>query len=558
MKLFRTLVSLIAVAGFVGTAFAQELPTRFAGIVKAVNYAYGVAPNLQPLKVDLANGPSSTGTATLTVAYGNVNLNDGTVFAPLSILAPITVGVGSNQETVTPTAVSCSTPQVYQSCSFTASFTYQHGTGDPVASATAGLREAMNFAYQKGGGIVAVDYGWSALGGSTSMLTAATVLPTVNFQDTRTGNLVYWAPVGGTTTMTTPTTLTSSTATDSTSPAGSWAASAYNQGVACVDIMGQEGPVSAAYSHTPAAGSSSVTFVAPTNCVGAIGYRVYSTLASASYPLAYALPLATQPSTVGATPVSNGVCTLQTINPGVIACAIANSTYGESASNATFTAIPVNTSPVAPQTTTISTTSVYVPNPNGRTTYTYAPQMAPPNSEFPAIAQAFPISAVAGTTVPSVLGTVTLPIGYMNLVGRTIEICGKATGVSTATVVSIGFQWDAFAQNTAGKGIVIGTLGLTPATAFATTEAITFCEDFQTTTASASATGGAIQTVGGFINTSGVATAAAGQGASSDPTGGPTTGLNLAEDARINITYTHTTGTDGTAPTLYGLTIKAL
>src|ERR1700677_3391492 len=152
--------------------------------------------------------------------------------------------------------------------------------------------------------------------------------------------------------MTTPTTLTSTTATDSTTPAGTWANSAYAQGVSCVDIMGQEGPVSATYAHTPAAGSSSVTFVAPTNCVGAIGWIPYSTLASASYPLAYKLPLVTQPTVLGNYPValSGSGCTLQTVNPNVIACAITNATYGETASNYVSLAIPVNTSPVAPQT----------------------------------------------------------------------------------------------------------------------------------------------------------------------------------------------------------------
>ena len=540
-------------------------PATFLGIARASDFAYGLGNSSGAL---VQSGSTGTGSYAITVSFGGTNgacattISSGIDFCPFAgaILPSITIGSGSSLETVTPSSASCPSGSgtVSNPCSITATFTYSHGAGDVVRSGDAGLLEAMNYQASKGGGLVGVDFRYQQLGGTTAFITGAAVLPTVNIQDTRGGNIVYWAPVGGTTVMTTPTTLTSTTATDSTTPAGTWAASAYAQGISCVDVMGQEGPVSATYAHTPAAGSSSVTFAAPTNCVGAIGYKVYSTLASASYPLAYELPLATQPTAIGGALFSNGSCTLQTVNPSVVACAVTNATYGETGSSATFTAIPVNTSPVAPQTTTISTTSVYVPNPGGRTTYTYAPQLPFPSAQFPAVSQAFPISAAAGTTVPSVLGTVTLPFGYMNVVGRTIEICGKATGVSTATVVSIGFQWDAFGQNSGGKGVVIGALGLTPATAFATTEAVTFCEDFQTTVASASATGGSIGTVGGFINTSGVANAAAGQGASSDPTGAATGSLNLAEDARINITYTHTTGTDGTAPTLYGLTVKAL
>jgi hypothetical protein len=544
---------------------AAQNPATFLGVARAADFAYGA--NNGPAAI-VQSGSTSTGSYAITVSFGGPNgacTNTGATGLPYcpfagAVLPSITIGSGTSLETVTPSSASCPSGSgtVANPCTITATFANSHGAGDVVRSGDAGLVEAINYQAGQGGGLVGVDFRYAQLGGTTAMITGATVFPTVNIQDTRNGNIVYWAPVGGTTTMTTPTTLTSTTATDATTPAGTWAASAYAQGISCVDVMGQEGPVSATYAHTPAAGSSSVTFAAPTNCVGAIGYKVYSTLASASYPLAYELALATQPTVIGGPPVSNGACTLQTVNPAVVACAVTNATYGETGSSATFTAIPVNTSPVAPQTTTISTTSVYVPNPGGRTTYAYAPQMAPPSSMFPAVSQIFPISAAAGTTVPSVLGTVTLPFGYMNVAGRTIEICGKATGVSTATIVSIAFQWDAFGQNTAGKGVIIGNLGLTPATAFATTEAVTFCEDFQTTVASASATGGSIGTVGGFINTSGVATAAAGQGASSDPTGAATGSLNLAEDARINITYTHTTGTDGTAPTLYGLTVKPL
>ncbi len=159
MKLFRTLVSLIAVAGFLGvTAFAQNR-TTYAGTANAWDFAYGVQPNVPPLRVDMAT-ISPTGTATISVAYGQVSLPDGTVITPLSTSAPITVGVGANQETVTPTAVTCSTPQVYQSCTFTASFTYQHGTGDPVASASRGLEEAAAYASSQGGGLVIIGPQW--------------------------------------------------------------------------------------------------------------------------------------------------------------------------------------------------------------------------------------------------------------------------------------------------------------------------------------------------------------------------------------------------------------
>jgi hypothetical protein len=561
VKLRNVFTSLVLLGATLALAQTAPYPPAFLDSRPAGKY-FAAQYNYQ--NVGISTYPGGTGSLTFTTKTSTVDLGDGRKIQPFSINAYVLL----DTENLQPSAVSgctlgSTTPGV---CSVTLTTVNSHSTSSTLSSGTYGLDEAIIDAAAGGGGVVVIDPRWQAQTGLTytaaSQLIAAktVVYPTVIIEDDRLGGTQFWSPIGGTTTMTTPTTLTSTTATDSTTPAGTWASSAYAQGVSCVDIMGQEGPVSATYAHTPAAGSSSVTFVAPTNCLGAIGWIPYSTLAGASYPLAYKLPLVTQPTVLGNSPValSGSGCTLQTVNPNVIACAITNATYGETASNYVSLAIPVNTSPVAPQTTIISTTSVYVPNPGGKTTYTYAPSLHVSFPGIPSNFQAFPISAAAGTTVPAVLGTVTVPTGFANVVGKTWQLCGKATGVSTATIVSIAFQWDAFGQNTAGKGVIIGNLGLTPATAFATTEAVTFCEVFQTTVASASATGGSIQTLYGVINASGVATAAAGQGAGTDPTGGATGSLNLAGDARINITYTHTTGTDGTAPTLYGLTLSAV
>ena len=538
----------------------------FAGVKNAADFAFGVArPGIgispSPLIIDNASSTVAGASSTLTLQYGTTTAADGTVFSPFAtgFLTPIQVGAGTDIETVTPTAVSCSTPQVYDTCTVTVTLTNAHGRGEPISSATYGLQEALLVAYQSGGGLVGIDNTWQGMGGTNAIITGTTIaIPFTSIVDNRAGGELFWNLQGGATVMTTPTTLTSTTATDSTTPAGTWAASAYNQGIACVDIMGQEGPVSAAYSHTPGAGSSSVTFTAPTNCVGAVGYVVYSTLASASYPLAYELPLVTQPTVIGAVPVTNASCTLTKLEIAVPACAVANTTYNQAASNMTSLAIPVNTSPVAPQSSTISTTSVYVPNPNGRTTYTYVPGSRIGNPGITTGTLAFPAGSAAATTVPDVLGTLNIPAGFMNYVGRTIEVCGAAaTTASAATIVDIQFQWDAFGQNTAGKGVVIGDLTGTPAVAIATAGHVTFCQDFQTTVASASATGGSINHIGGGGSVGGVSLIA--PGALSDALASGAVGsLNLAESARINVIYLHTTGTDGAAWTLQSLTAKVV
>ena len=53
---------------------------------------------------------------------------------PFNINAPILVGGPTNQETVTPSAVSCSTPAILDSCIVTATFTKLHGIGEPIRS----------------------------------------------------------------------------------------------------------------------------------------------------------------------------------------------------------------------------------------------------------------------------------------------------------------------------------------------------------------------------------------------------------------------------------------
>lgn len=163
-------------------------PTFFAGQYRAVSYAYGISADIPGLLVDNPSGSTSGGTQTLNVAFGTVTLGDGTVISPLSTNAPVTVGTGSNADTVTPSAVSNGTPNIYQSSSFTATtFSHAHGTGDLVASGTLGLQEAINAANGAGGGEVIVDAAWTKLGGTDAILEAVTLPAGVSIADLRTG-----------------------------------------------------------------------------------------------------------------------------------------------------------------------------------------------------------------------------------------------------------------------------------------------------------------------------------------------------------------------------------
>lgn len=165
----------------------MSIITRFAGNFNAADYAYGAsAPNGPgPLYVGLGN--TATGAQAVQVQFGYTVLQSGETLLPLSTLAPITVGSGSNAETVTPSAVSQPTPGVYDSATFTATFSNLHGNGDPIASATFGLQEALNAAGTFGGGTVIVDARWKAMGGTNGMISAATLPSNVNIVDNRTG-----------------------------------------------------------------------------------------------------------------------------------------------------------------------------------------------------------------------------------------------------------------------------------------------------------------------------------------------------------------------------------
>ena len=163
----------------------------FAGQYNALAFAYGSAlsSGSYPGPLHVLSGNAAAGTSAITLDYGVTFTFDGRSFNPPNTNAPITIGSGTNAETVTPSAVTNNSPGVYGSTSITATFSNAHGNGDIVSSGTFGLHEAINYAASKGGGQVIVDAAWAAAGGTTAMITAATAtLPTsVTIDDLRSG-----------------------------------------------------------------------------------------------------------------------------------------------------------------------------------------------------------------------------------------------------------------------------------------------------------------------------------------------------------------------------------
>lgn len=125
-----------------------------------------------------------TGTTTFTVLNPLVRLPDLREFLPFSTNAPIMFGT----EVFIPSVVSYNADNTV--CTLTVDFTQEHNPNEQVSSATLGLQEALNDAAAFGG-CVTVDGQWSELGGTTLMITDATVPSGTGIEDVRTG------PAGG-------------------------------------------------------------------------------------------------------------------------------------------------------------------------------------------------------------------------------------------------------------------------------------------------------------------------------------------------------------------------
>lgn len=527
----------------------------------------------------IITGNTATGSQTITVAPAQIALPDGRVIQPWNVTAPITVDLsnGSNVETVTPTAVSCNQSggvQMGGTCSITASFNNTHGAGIAnIQSGTFGLQEAINDAFQAGGGQVIVDRTWGG-GGQLSLAsftspanTSVSTTPyiSVSITDTRFGATQYWNMGPSTTSaIAVPSPLTAQAACDSThtfcsdstvAGSASWGGTVHGC-VAYVDAAGNEGVCSTDVSFTSVA-SKAIDIGAPAASSGAVGYKPYLSLSGGSYALAYSLPLLTQPSAIGAVPLSSGVCTLTTIETTTPACALSNATYGQSSSNVVFTSYPVVTNTLNPNLDSASAQSLN-PNFSAVTTYKYIPSNRVGIPGVVTAPMSFPITTAAQSTVGQVAGTIPLPPGFMNYAGREIQVCGLLMKTSTTadTISNVQAWWDSEGSNvTTGQPIQLNNIQVTATLTAA--PSWSFCFNLQTTVASASATGGTIVPGNGWMTESQVAAGTIHTGVANS-TFAAVGSLNLALNQRIDIVYNHTTGTDGSGVTLINPTVTLL
>lgn len=413
----------------------------FGGNVNAYDFAYGWNPGSPAIRVSAFSGVCAGGGAscTLTMDYGYTYTGSGLQFQPFNLLSSIVIGTGASLETVTPTAVACTTPYIQQTCNVTIAPTNAHGPGDTVRSGTIGLEEAITTLAQLNflggpagtdtdqftglGGTVAVDAGWVQAGGTTAMLTGATGLNLVNlYVNSGTfgpgqGYYMAWRPNTSSTTST-PTAPTVAVAAGGALSTGS--GGTYYLTYEYVDMNGQLSQYATDSSQqTVTAGNQTITMTAPAASSGMVGYIPMITAAGGSTGGEIAVP------------VTSSVCTVTKLETLIPACALTNSTYGQLSSAASIAANPSSTMKVVTSTASLA-----------RTGFAYIPV----GESFP-----LPFSPVftgqntgAATAATYQVAALNLPTGIFNYVAKKYRICMEghmtAGGSGTSTLaVSINY-----------------------------------------------------------------------------------------------------------------------
>ena len=540
----RSIAVLTLIGALAGSVHAQSIISGFGGAKSALDYAYG-SPGVTASNLSVApnGGNASTGSGTITLVTGVVAAsNQSPSFAPITTNTPITVGQGTTIETVTPTAVSgCGFGQPLNSCQVTASWTYLHGNGDPVISGTYGLQEAINAAWAGGGGRVLVSPGWVTIGGTAAIIAAATPYPSVSIENNA-GSTLALAPFyseqpSTLTSLAVPTTLAAGTVVFAAAPVGTWANSAYYFCVTYVDALGGEGPCSLTYNQTPTV-NYSVTITSPAASTGAVGWRFY---AGASYNAAYLMP------------INSTHCTLTTLELVMPACAIG--------SNGGWIAPPLTTTSLRPNATVTTgslaspTVNISATQPQGHTTFAYQP-----TGTLPQVFQTHygPFPAYGSTTSGQVdtLGSINLPAGFLNVIGRTVRLRGKVSlgTVNTAALPTITALLSWVGGTTAGVGITTCSFEGVAAGATKTYNGQFECE-LNTNAVGATAVGTIMP--GGYLLLQAQDISAAGLGPYVDTNTAAVGSLGLFAQNTINIVYTSNTNAT-TAPVMLGLDVDVL
>jgi len=466
----------------------------------------------------------------VTAASQSVTLNGcyikvGTAYVQFYPFVPnlsVYINDGSLSEAVTITSVTQPTPTPGPStvnpynCTFTATFANAHSSGFSVTSNDGGLLEAMTFASMRSIGAVIVD-STSAI--TSAQIAAVTPIANITVEQLNVAPEQSWNVQPSTlTALATPATRSATagnTQVISGTATGTWTAAATYVCVTYVDMLGGESPCSATYNLTATA-SVALNFAAPAASTGAVGWRAYAGLSSLS--TAYQLP------------ISSSTCTLSTQTP-YPTCAIGA---------AGVFPTPSTTTALAPAAGGIAAT--YRPNTQSHTTFAYVPATGPTyglQSNY----GPFVISPALTAGQSVVLGTVPLPTGYLNYIGKTIRISGKLTVTpstqgSIQLLVGIGDVTD-FSTGTPKAVCTITTTGTITTAAYDGQFSCTWTVNAVGTTGSISPDGFSIfQLQAGTTTSPSVAVESA--------TGAIT--VDTVDPATINVEFLQTSAAESTTP----------
>ena len=471
-RIIATLLCVLTALLPVTPAMAQNATANSSpGSIISFGFGKFVANSYNNYGGDFASqifqGNATTGSSTITIRGGYVNLRDGRSIVPYAVGVPFVINDAA-PELITPTAVSgCYKAQgmnqdaILVTCSITASFVSLHGTGSTITSATGGAAEAVNDAFNQGGGVVVLAPGWKGLVNTsctgcatspTAALQSILVYPNVSLEDDQAGPPIYWNPTpAAATSFTAPSALTSATAFSSLTVAGSasYAGGTIHVRWAPVDIMGNEGPCSLTSASMTSVASKAIDVAAPVASAGAVGYVVYLSLSGGTYAQAYQIPS------------TSSNCTLTTLETVTPACAVANTTYGQAASTfgagglftkggSQITTYPVNTAMHFTKLGSVAMTAASLtPITNSSVTYSYAPSN---RVGAPFISSAnvvnYAASGSSATTIPNAIATWTIPANAFNYIGAEFTVSGKFTftdGGDSSTEVRVA--WDAPLSN---------------------------------------------------------------------------------------------------------------
>lgn len=463
----KSIFGCLAALLFLASSVFSQIPQSSSPLHRVGGDFYATAYNTWQGRI-ISGNTSTSGSQSIT--FLPQPLQDGTVLSSsvwTTAFTPIFIN-DANAEVMTPTAESTGPCPVGNlgvgngtapCVTITGTFVNTHGQSAIVQSGTAGLQEAINDVQQQGvsgavGGTVVIDAAWGQYAASlpsqtaTGILTAAIPFANVFVRDDRVSPLGQWYSdqPSTLTAISAPTTrsatagntqVISGTGTSVGGVTASWSAAAYYVCVTYVDSLGGESVCSPTYNFTATA-SVNINFASPAASTGAVGWRAYAGITSLN--TAYLLPL------------TSANCTLTTAETLYNACAIGS---------AAIFATPTTATALRPL---AFITNIYGPLFQSHTTFAYQPTRQP--TTFQTHYGPFPATgSITGGQV-GVIGTVAMPAGFWNYIGRTVRVSGKValTAVNTATqTVSLAFGplWTTGTPTTACT--IVSTTNLTAA-----------------------------------------------------------------------------------------------